>query len=104
MQSNPATSLVRIRQIVGDPTADPPIPAIIPVSKSTWWSWVSRSIAPAPVRLSSGVTCWRLVEVLALADRAATDLATKHASTVEPDSIDGDAIWKQKLRARNGAP
>ena len=34
----PETGFVRFSQIVGDKKADPPIPAIIPVSKSTWWA------------------------------------------------------------------
>ena len=38
MHSLPETGFLRLKQIIGDPTADPPVPAIIPVSKSTWWA------------------------------------------------------------------
>jgi hypothetical protein len=36
----PETGFVRLRQIIGDPKADPPIPPLIPVGKSTWWEGV----------------------------------------------------------------
>jgi hypothetical protein len=32
----PETGFVRLRQIIGDPRAAPPIPPVIPVDKSTW--------------------------------------------------------------------
>ena len=36
----PEAGLLRIKQIIGDPKAEPPIEAIIPVSRSTWWAGV----------------------------------------------------------------
>ena len=36
----PRAGLARLEQIIGDPTADPPIPPLIPISKSTWWAGV----------------------------------------------------------------
>ena len=30
-------SYLRLPQISGNPKADPPIPPVYPVSKSTWW-------------------------------------------------------------------
>jgi prophage regulatory protein len=44
----------------------PHIPAIIPVSKSTWWAGVASGRYPQPVRLSAGVTVWRAEDVYAL--------------------------------------
>ena len=38
MHKLPDTGFLRIRQIVGDPKANPPIAPLIPVSKSTWWN------------------------------------------------------------------
>jgi prophage regulatory protein len=43
---------------------------IVPVSNSTWWSWCSRGIAPAPIKLSERTTCWRLSDIMAFIDRA----------------------------------
>lgn len=64
----PNTGLVRLPQIIGDPNADPPIPAFIPVSKSNWWDGVKRGRYPQPVKVSPRVTCWRAEEIRALAD------------------------------------
>ena len=42
----PETGYVRLPQIIGDKNAEPPIPAIIPVSKSTWWEGVRTGALP----------------------------------------------------------
>jgi predicted DNA-binding transcriptional regulator AlpA len=70
--SLPETGFVRLSQIVGtpgDPEADPPkpaIPAIIPISKSTWWNGVRTGRFPAPVKLGPRTTCWRVEDIRAL--------------------------------------
>jgi prophage regulatory protein len=65
-QELPATGFVRIRQIVGDPKADPPIAPIYPVSRSTWWQGVRVGRYPKPVQLSRRVTAWRVADIRAL--------------------------------------
>jgi len=35
-QPFPEFGVVRLKQIIGDPNADPPVPPIIPASKSIW--------------------------------------------------------------------
>jgi len=59
----PETGYLRIWQIVGKPTANPPIPAIIPVSRSTWLSWVKSGKAPAPCKLSERTRAWKVESV-----------------------------------------
>jgi uncharacterized spore protein YtfJ len=59
----PETGFLRVSQIVGDPTAKPPKPAIIPVSKSGWWAGVKSGKYPAPLKLSEGVTAWRVEDI-----------------------------------------
>ena len=49
MYQLPETGFVRLKQIIGDPTAKPPILPIIPVGKSTWWAGVASGRFPAPV-------------------------------------------------------
>ena len=61
--SLPAEGYVRLRQIVGDPKANPPIPAVLPIGKSTWWKGVAEGKYPAPVKLSQRVTCWRVQDI-----------------------------------------
>ncbi len=41
----------------------PQVLAIVPVAKSTWWAWVKSGKAPAPVKLSAGVTAWRKSDI-----------------------------------------
>ena len=64
----PETGYVRLRQILGDQKADPPIPAIIPVSKSTWWQGVRSGRYPKPVKLSERCTAWRAEAIRELLD------------------------------------
>ena len=62
----PETGFLRERQILGDKNAKPPTPAIIPVSHATWWRGCKSGIYPAPLKLSSGVTVWRVCDIRAL--------------------------------------
>lgn len=48
---------------------------LIPVSDSTWWAWVKSGKAPAPIKLSAGVTVWREADVLAFAESLAEGAA-----------------------------
>ena len=56
MHQLPQTGYLRLPQIVGNPKAEPPVPAIIPVSKSTWWQGVKEGRYPKPVKLRTGAT------------------------------------------------
>lgn len=66
----PETGFLRLPQIVGDPKADPPIPALIPVSKSTWWLGVKTGRFPRPVKLGPKTTAWRVEEIRELIAQA----------------------------------
>ena len=63
-----STAFLRIAQIVGNPDAEPPIPALIPIGKSTWWQWVRDGKAPAPVKLGPRTTAWKSSDISALID------------------------------------
>jgi len=60
----PETGYVRLSQIIGNPKAG--IPAIIPISKSSWWAGVKSGRYPASVKLGERTTCWRVKDILAL--------------------------------------
>lgn len=62
----PETGFLRLPQIIGNAKAKPPMPAIIPVSKSTWWQGVKEGRFPKPVKLGPRVTAWRVEEIVAL--------------------------------------
>lgn len=66
----PETGFVRLIQIIGDPKASPPITAIIPVGRSTWWAGVRSGRYPAPVKLGPGVTAWRVEDIRTLIAQA----------------------------------
>jgi predicted DNA-binding transcriptional regulator AlpA len=68
----PETGFLRLPQIIGDANANPPIPAIIPVSKSTWWAGVKTGRYPKPVKtLGQRITAWRVEDIRALIEQAA---------------------------------
>lgn len=66
MHNLPETGYLRLPQIIGNPKADPPIPAIIPVGKSTWWAGVKSGRFPKAVKLSPKITVWRVKDIRAL--------------------------------------
>ena len=65
-QSLPETGYVRLPQIIGDSKAKPPIPPVIPVSKSTWWQGIKDCRFPKPVKLGPRTTAWRVEDIRAL--------------------------------------
>jgi predicted DNA-binding transcriptional regulator AlpA len=46
--------LLRLRQVL----------ALVPVSKSTWWSWVASGKAPKAIKLSERTTVWRASDIM----------------------------------------
>ena len=73
MNQIPETGYLRLPQIVGKPAAGgaPAIPALFPVSKSTWWAGVRAGRYPKPVKLGERITAWRVEDIRALIDQAA---------------------------------
>ena len=75
----PETGYLRLHQIVGRPARNerPAIPALIPVSRSTWWAGVKSGHYPQPVRtLVRNITVWRVEEIMELI-RTTDDHMTK---------------------------
>ncbi len=70
MNHLPETGYLRLPQIVGNPKADPPVPAIIPIGKSTWWEGVKSGRFPKPVKLGPRTTAWRVEDIRALIEQA----------------------------------
>ncbi len=64
MNQMPETGFLRVKQIVGDPKANPPIPPIIPVSATTWWNGVKTGRFPRSIKLGS-ITVWRVEDIRA---------------------------------------
>lgn len=68
----PVTGYLRLSQIIGNNKLKPPIPPIIPVSKSTWWAGVQSGRYPKPTRaLGRRITAWRTEDIRALLESVA---------------------------------
>jgi prophage regulatory protein len=65
----PETGYVRLPQIVGNPKAEPPVPGIIPIGKSSWWAGVKAGRYPAGVKLGKRTTAWRVEDIRALMEQ-----------------------------------
>jgi prophage regulatory protein len=66
----PEIGYLRLRQIIGDKKADPPIPAVFPVSRSTWWEGVRSGRFPKPVKLGPKISAWRVEDIRELIESA----------------------------------
>lgn len=65
MHQLPETGFLRLPQIIGDSKANPPIPALIPVGRTTWWAGVKSGRFPAPVKLGTQTRMWRVEDIIA---------------------------------------
>jgi len=61
-----ADAFLRLRQILGDPNASPPVPAMVPIGKSTWWEGVRTGRFPRPLKLGPRLPVWRRSDIVAL--------------------------------------
>ena len=68
-QQLPATGYFRLKQIIGDAKASPPVPALFPISRSGWWNGVRAGRFPPPYKLGPRTTAWRVEDILELLDR-----------------------------------
>lgn len=68
MATQTETGFLRVWQIVGNPKAVPPIPALIPVGKTSWWNGVKSGKYPKPVKLGERTTAWRVEDIRKLID------------------------------------
>jgi predicted DNA-binding transcriptional regulator AlpA len=59
----PETGFLRLSQIIGSPKSKPPVPALIPVSSSTWWAGVKSGRYPQSIKLSTRITVWNVDDI-----------------------------------------
>lgn len=62
----PDTGFVRLWQIVGSTKTEPPIPALIPVSRTTFLNGVKTGKYPRPIKLGERTTAWKVEDIKAL--------------------------------------
>jgi len=70
MHQLPETGFLRLPQIIGNSRAQPPVPAVVPVCKSTWWAGVKSGRFPSPVKLGPRTTAWRVEDIRTLISAA----------------------------------
>jgi len=73
MHPLPDTGYLRLSQIIGRraTASTPAIPALIPVSRSTWWAGVKEGRYPQPIRtLGLRITAWRVEDIRTLITHA----------------------------------
>lgn len=63
------TGYLRLPQIIGNPKANPPIPAIIPVARSTFLAGVKSGLYPRAYKLSPRVTVWKIEDIRDFIDK-----------------------------------
>jgi len=90
MQQIPEIGFLKLRHILGDAHATPPIVPIIPVKKSCWWAGVKIGRFPAPVKIGTRGAFWRVEDI--------RDLVSSVASIT--DNIDGESRTPLPVAAR----
>lgn len=59
--------LLRLPEIIGDPHKSPPIPGIIPMSRSSWYRGIAADNIPRPLKIGHR-SYWRATDVYRLID------------------------------------
>ena len=59
----PSTGFLRLAQIIGNAKRNPPIPAIFPICRSSWWLGVRNGRYPKPLKLGPKTTVWRVEDI-----------------------------------------
>ena len=73
MKHNISPRFLRLKHIIGDYKVTPPIPAIIPISKPTWWDGDKKGKYPKTFKIGSNTTVWRSDEIQKLVDNLCND-------------------------------
>jgi len=68
-QQIPETGFVKLHSIIGDKTANPPIPALLPVGRTTFLNRVKDGTYPQPVKLGARSVAWRVSDIRALLEK-----------------------------------
>ncbi|PPK76928.1 AlpA family transcriptional regulator [Methylobacter tundripaludum] len=65
----PAVAFLKIWQIIGNPKAVPPVPALIPLGRTSFLNGVKSGKYPAPVKINSRSVAWRVEDIRALIEK-----------------------------------
>lgn len=62
----PSAGFLRIWQIIGNPKAEPPIPALIPIGRTSFLNGVKSGKYPRAYKLGERTTAWKVEDIRAL--------------------------------------
>ena len=62
----PVIGFLKIKQIIGSPKSIPPIPALLPIGRTTFLNRVKSGEYPQPIKLGVKSTAWRVEDILEL--------------------------------------
>ena len=65
----PEVGFFKLPQIIGNPKATPPIPALLPVGRTTILNRVKDGTYPQPVKLGARSVAWRVSDIYALLEK-----------------------------------
>jgi len=69
MNEIPKAGYCRLCQIIGDKNAKPkPIPAVLPISKTTWYKGIQSGIYPRPIH-AGRIAMWRWADIRKLVEQ-----------------------------------
>jgi predicted DNA-binding transcriptional regulator AlpA len=59
----PTVAFLRLPQIIGCKKSNPPIPALIPISRTAWLEGCNSGIYPKPVKIGGRSIAWRVQDI-----------------------------------------
>lgn len=65
----PTVALLKLWQIIGNPKAVPPVPALLPVGRTTFLNRVKDGTYPQPIKLGPRSIAWRTSDILAILEQ-----------------------------------
>lgn len=63
-----------LHEIIGNKKSNPPIPALIPVSRATFMNGTKTGLYPRPVKISQRLYAWKKEDILELIKKIGGDV------------------------------
>jgi len=71
----PETGFIRLSSIIGAPNAVPPIPALLPISRSCWYEGIKSGRFPKPLKIyGQRIALYRVEDIRRLLESGSAQL------------------------------
>jgi len=77
----PLVGWLRLKDVLGDPNANPPVQPLVPIGKTAWYNGIERGWYPPPHRFGRGVAFWSASDIRRLVETGCWKAATDSAPT-----------------------